>query len=246
MNIKLVTQAELVNILLAVPSQTFISLVSVTEPDLKAKDANKNPNPYMLGRTLADGFDLAKVNKASGTIEYDFDRMVLNRNKKAIIEARIEQGLAPLDEAELTAVASARHEKGETWYQWVYVDGRRTCLVKNKKAIDDPNAKLYLGFVYRSVGSPQFFTLGGEVVATELIRPFESVRKVAENQGLAAEDVVRVVTFELPHIIEIAVGGSRYRVSDTLTSMSQTLRHHVWDIAEQYIGGELRMRNVNG
>lgn len=243
---KLITQAELARILLAVPSQTFISLVSVVEPDLKAKDANKNPNPFMLGRKLDDGFDLAKVNKASGSIEYDFDRMVRNRNKAAIIQERLDANLPPLSEDELFAEADARHRKGDTWYVRVQDGDRRTCLVKNKKSVDDPNASLYLAFAYRSAGTPQYFSLSGESVDYSRIEPFAPVRKAPQNQGLAPEDTVQVVTFELSHIIEIAVGGQRYRLVDTLASMSENLRNRVWEIAEQYIGGELRMRNVNG
>jgi hypothetical protein len=242
MNYDLITVNELRQVLLEVPHQTMISLVSVVEPDLKAKDADKRPNPFMLGARLADGFDLAKVNKVSGSIDYDYNRLVRNRNKAAIIQERLAANLPPLDADALEAEADARHAKGSSWFRYIERDGRKTCLVVNKKS--DDNGAAYLAFAFKSKGQAQFYRLGGQEVAFNDIAPWHKEASAPTNQGLTDGDEVRVATYALESIIEICVNRKRYRLIDTLTTMSQTLRNEVWAIADAYIEGELKMRNI--
>lgn len=242
MSINLITKSELTEILMGVEHQTFISLISVTEPSLKAKDSNKNPNPFMLGEKLADGFDLVKVNKACGTVDFEFDRLVRNRNKSAIIAERLAEGLSPLTAEELDAQADARHRKGNTWYRYLTkADGQRSCVAVHK----DHPSKVYLGFVYRSKGVAEYRHLNGDTVPSEAVAPFAKIASGYQNQGLSEGDEVVVVVFALDSIIEIAINGRRYRLLDTLSEMSQNLRQNVWDLAEDYLHGHRRTNNVN-
>ena len=239
-NIKLINVNELANILLNLSAQTMVSVVTMTQPDLKAKNKDGEPNPFKAGRTLKDGFTISKINKANGTINGDYDQMVINKVKKDIISERIAANQPPLTADELATQAAARPEFGTSWHTRKVEGGRVTCLSVHKKDA----SRLYLGFVYRSKGTSEYISLDGTMVDAESVYPFLSEASDYSNQNTSEGNEVRYVVFALASILEIALNGERYRILDNFANKGETARNNAWQIAEAYLEGQKRMQKV--
>lgn len=237
----LITIDELASLLKSQRKQTMISVVSMTVPKMKAKDANGIRNPFMAGDKLGDGFIIDKINKSNGTICGEYDRMVINKSKAEIIAERAAANLPPLDADTLNAEAAARPSFGSSWHRPLIIDGETTCLSYNPK---EPS-RLYLRFVYRSKGKAEYLSgIDGSSIETEAVSPFLAQASSYANQGLSDGNEVIFVVFALESILEIALNGKRYRILDNFANKERTARNKAWDVAEQYLNGELKMQAV--
>ena len=241
---KLITRNELRTLLLAQTGATIVSLVSVVEPDLRAKDDNGNANPFMAGRKLADGFTIAKTNKATGRIDTDYNREVENQLRKEIIEERMAANMPPLPTNELEAEIEARFRKGESWHRPIMAaNGRPTPLSVNKKDGPNDDGAAYLRIIISAEGDSEFLKYeDGATVPSENVIPFNQKKKPYANQGTKQPRQIR--TYGLENIVEFTMNGERYRVADNFLSRPEAMRHRIWDIAEQYLNGERRMAQV--
>lgn len=239
---KLITRSELRTLLLAQTGATIVSLVSVVEPDLRAKDDNGERNPFMAGLKLADGFTIAKTNKATGRIDTDYNNEVENQLRKEIIAERMAANLPPLPTNELEGEIQARFRKGESWHRPIMAaNGRPTPLSVNKK--DDDDGAAYLRIIVSAEGDSEFLKYeDGATVPSENVIPFNQKKKPYSNQGTKEPRQIR--TYGLENIVEFTMNGERYRVADNFLSRPTEMRHRIWNIAEEYLSGERSMAKV--
>ncbi len=236
---KLITRNELRTLLLNQTSAAMVAIIGVVPPDLKAKDAQGVRNPYMAGRKLADGFTIGKVNKVGGRIGTDYDREVTSQLTKEIEAQRATNGLDPLSPAELEAEIDRRFRAGTSWHRPIFgANGKPTVLSVNKKTDDDGPA--YLRYIVSSEGSPEYLRYeDGGTEPAENITPFRSAPSTYSNQG--ADDPRIFRTYALENIVEIKIGGERYRISDNFTDRPMAMRNRIWTIAEEYVNGDRNM-----
>jgi hypothetical protein len=241
---KLIDRNSLIRLLSAATAQTFISVVSVTEPDMKAKNAEGDPNPYRIGKGKAAVFTISKVSKANGTANGDYEQQVINRAKQSIISDRLNAGLPPLPQAELSRIAAATPDFGTSWHApFINENGERSALSINKK--NPNNGEFYVRFVFRSKGTAEFIdNANGATEPSENVYPFLSESSDYSNQNLPEGEQVRFVVYNVRSIVEIAIGGERYRIIDNFADMAEGTRNKVWDIAEQYLEGQRKMQTV--
>lgn len=243
---KLINRSELRAILLSQTAATIVSLVSVIEPDLRAKDDNGNANPFMAGSKLAHGFTVAKANKATGRIDTDYNREVESQLRKEIIAERMEAGMPPLDPSELETEIESRFRKGTSWHRPIMAaNGRPTPLSVNKKDGDNDDGATYLRIIITAEGDEDCEFLkyeDGATVPSEDIAPFNQKKKSYGNQGTKEPRQIR--TYGLENIVELTMNGERYRIADNFLSLPQEMRNRIWTIAEEYLSGERRMAKV--
>lgn len=234
---KLITRRELQTILLSSVQQTMISMVCVTEPKMRAAG-----NPFRIGRGENAILTIGKVNKVNGTINPNYDRIVLNKHERDIEAERLAEGLAPLSAEELSAAAANRPEFGSSWHTPVLNPwGKVTCLSRKVK---NDGGELYIRFVVRATGNAEYIRYeDGSVVPTDEVTPFLGPHSDYANQNLG-DDAVIFVLYSLENIVEIAIGGQRYRISDNLTSRPMQMRNRVWDTADAYLEGQIKMTMV--
>jgi hypothetical protein len=240
---KITTCQELRTMLLAQTTATIVSIVSVVEPELRAKNDDGEPNPFMAGTKLADGFTIAKTNKAMGRIDTDYNREVENQLKKEIIEERMEAQLPPLDPDEMETEISNRFRKGTSWHRPIMAaNGRPTPLSVNKKNADD-NGPAYLRIIVSAEGDSEYIRYAdGATVDNDSVKPFDQKVKPYSNQGTKEPRKIR--TYKLENIVEIAINGERYRIADNFTSRPQAMRNRIWDIADEYLNKDRSMAKV--
>jgi hypothetical protein len=237
---KLITRNELETLLLGITASTIVSMVCVTTPGMRAKSAEGVANPYRIGVGKNATITLGKVNKVNGNISGRYDRIVENRLSREIEAERAAENLPPLTNDELEEEIQRRFRQGTSWHCPVMDNLEPTCLSVNK---NDLNGERYLRFVFKAKGAPEYIDLeNGNMVANERVNPYLSPVSEYENQGL--EDKVIFVCYKLCNIVEIAIGGERYRILDNFAEKSEALRNKAWDIAEEYLSGERRMAKV--
>jgi hypothetical protein len=240
---KLISRNQLRTLLLGVTANTIISMVVVTEPDTRATGTNGLSNPFKAGRTMKDGLTIGKVTKVNGTIAGRYERVVENRLAKVIEAERAAANLAPLSAEQLEAEIQDRFRKGESWHRPIMAEDGPTCLSVNKKDKGDDGAA-YLRFIFKAVGTPEYLRLAdGTTEPTENVEPYLAPRSDYSNQGLG-DDAVKFVVYGIENIVEIAIGGERYRITDNFTDRPMEMRERIWDIAEAYLIGERSMMKV--
>ncbi|MGE9159687.1 hypothetical protein, partial [Escherichia coli] len=62
-------------------------------------------------------------------------------------------------------------------------------------------------------------------------------------QGLDGDEV-RFICPKLESIIEIAIDGERYRITDNFTAWPIETRTRLWNMADEYVAGEKKMAQV--
>ena len=241
---KLITRNELRTLLLAQTSPTIVSMVCITEPDMRATSKDGEQNPYRIGRGKAAVLTIGKVNKVNGSIAGRYERIVENRLEREIIAERMAANLPLLPPAELEAEIQARFLKGESWHRPIMAADGPTCLSVNKKDADD-DGSAYVRFIFKAKGEAEYLRYAdGATVEAEKVNPYLSERSDYGNQGLSEENKVRFVVYAIENIVEIAIGGERYRIADNFTDRPAEMRQRIWSIAEQYLNGERRMAQV--
>lgn len=242
MSMKLISRNELRTLLLLQTSSAIVSIIGVIEPDMRAKDAEGTANPYKAGRTLDDGFTVGKVNKVGGRIGTDYDKEVSNQLTKEIEAERAAANLPALNAAELEAEIADRFRKGTSWHRPIFSDNDKpTVLSVHKKHGEDGG--FYLRYIVTSEGSPEYLRYAdGGTEPKENVTPFIAPRSEYRNQGATDPRIFRV--YALENIVEIAIGGERYRITDNFTDRPMQMRERIWDIAEQYLSGERKMQTV--
>lgn len=249
--IKSVTRDELRAMLYGITTTTIVSLVSAVEPRCNAKDKDGNPNPYKAGRTMKDGLTITKVNKSNGLIGGKTDeignlyhRMVSNALRKTIIEERIEANEAPLSEEQLAAEIDERFKRGESWFRHLlHADGSPSALVVHKDDTDDGEA--YLRFIFRSKGTAEYLHLkNGSKLSSQQVEPFLQAQRAPKNQGLPEGEEIRFVVYSLASILEIALNGERYRITDNFDAMQPPCREIAVQIADEYLTEQRRLMAV--
>ena len=242
MSMNIITTNELRTILLNVNRTTIVSIVSAVEPRCNAKAKDGTPNPFKAGRTMKDGLTITKVNKANGLIGGKADevgmlyhRMVSNALQKQIIAERIEANLAPLSEIEMDNEISERFRRGESWFRHLMLeDGTPSSLVVHKDDEDDSNA--YLRFIFKAKGEAEYLRLeNGTKLSHEAVEPFLTPSSKPTNQSLNDGDEIRFVVYGLDSILEIALDGERYRITDNFEAMGMACREVAWGIADEYL-----------
>ena len=239
---KIVTLSELRAALLAQTTQTWMSVVSVTSPDMRANNDNGEPNPYRIGKGKNATLTLAKITKVNGTIGGKFAQMVTNRAAADVIRERLTAGLPPLDPDALAAAAAARYEQGESWHVPIRdADGEPTFLSVHRDDADDPEPeRVYLRFVFKAKGVPDWVRVNdGTPVEYPDVAPWIRANRAPTNQDI--ERPVIIATYALSSIVEAAFGGERYRVADVLDGLPAGVRGRVLAVADDYIEGERRM-----
>lgn len=241
---KIITRNELRTLLLAQTGATIVSLVSVVEPDLRAKNDGGERNPFMAGLKLAEGFTIAKTNKATGRIDTDYNNEVENQLRKEIIAERMAANMPPLPTDELEAEIDSRFRKGTSWHRPIMAaNGRPTPLSVNKKDGENDDGAAYLRIIVSAEGDSEYLKYeDGATVATEEVKPFEQKKKPYVNQGTKEPRQIR--TYGLENIVEFTMNGERYRVADNFLSRPEAMRNRIWDIAEEYLSGERSMAKV--
>lgn len=240
---KLITRHELRTLLLSQTSATIVSIIGVTTPDMKAKNAEGDRNPFMAGLKLADGFTIGKVNKIQGRIGTDYNNEVENQLTKEIEAERMAENLPPFSKEELEAEIANRFRKGESWHRPIMAkNGKPTVLSVNKKDNGD-DGSAYLRYVPSAKGEADYLRLeNGSTVDADRIIPFLPPPSKYANQGTEKPRVF--LTYALESIIEIRINKEHYRISDNLTDLSMPMRNRVWEIAEEYFNGERKMSVV--
>jgi len=248
---KLISRKELIERLYNQTTQTIVSMVCVTEPDMRAKAiieavdiAVPQPNPYRSGKGKAAVSTISKVLKVNGKINDRYERVVTNKAKRMIIAEREAANLAPLSPEQLDAAAAAVPDFGESWHTPILdAEGKPTCLSVNRKTPE--NGKVYIRFIFKAKREAQYVNNdNGATEPSENVYPFLSPSSDYSNQNLAEGDEVRFVVYDVANIAEIALGGERLRILDTLAEQSEGMRNKVWAIAEEYLEGERSMSKV--
>lgn len=236
---RLITQAELRAMLLTQTASAMVSIVCATTPKM-----NKTGNPFIIGKGKASVTTICKANKANGNIASRYEKMVENRHAKAIQAERAAAGQPPATAAEVEAIVAERFRKGTSWHRPILdADNAPTCLSVNKSD-DNDNGAAYLRFVFKAKGKAEYFDITtGDVVADDRVNPFLSERSDYANQGLDGNEVI-FVCYSLDSILEIAIDGERFRISDNFTAYPIDTRTKLWDVAEAYIEGEKKMAQV--
>jgi hypothetical protein len=241
---RIITRNELRTLLLAQTAATIVSMVCVTPPDMRANSKDGEPNPYRVGKGKAAYLTVGKVNKVNGNIAGRYERIVENRLEREIISERMTANLPPLPKAELEAEIQARFIKGESWHRPIMADDGPTCLSVNKKDQDD-NGSAYVRFIFKAKGEAEYLSLDdGATVESEKVYPYLSDTSNYSNQGLSEENTVKFVVYSIENIVEIAIGGERYRIADNFTDRPTEMRQRIWDIAEEYLSGDRKMATV--
>lgn len=241
---KVISRQELINRLSEQTEQTFVSMVCMTAPDMKAKNAEGEPNPYRIGKGKAAVSTIGKVTKVNGTVCGRYERIVTNKAKRNIIEQRAAANLPPLAPEQLDAAAAAVPDFGDSWHTAILDEnGKPTCLSINKN--NPNNGKVYIRFIFKAKGEAEYvFEADGATEPSENVYPFLSPSSDYSNQNLADGDEVRFVVYDIDNIAEIAIGGERYRIIDNFADMTEGARNKVWGIAEQYLEGQRKMQTV--
>jgi len=232
---KLIPLAKLHALLLAQTQATIVSIVSCIEPKLKAKDVDKNRNPFMAGLTLKDGFTIGKVNKAQGRVDTNWQNEVKNELTANIEAERAASNLPPLSGDALEAEIANRYKFGTSWHRPIMAGERATALSVNKK--DDDNGPAYLRIVVSAQGSSEYLRYSdGSTVEKNEVQPFE------QDSYSSAPREIR--TYALSSIVEIRINGESYRVIENFMDKPIQMRERVWEIAEAYCNGESKMSKV--
>lgn len=227
----IITLAELRCLLLSIDDATIVSIVSMVEPKLKSKDANGIRNPFMLGRTLSDGFSVVKIGKAVGRVGTNYDNEVENQIRSEIIRNRIDSGLAPLSESDMADEVESRFRKGIGWFRCLYgPNGRRTPLCVHKDDTDDGAA--FFRIIVSHDGKSEFVGVDGSIVDRDSVRPYEAQTNNYANQGVDNPRQIR--TYYLTNILDIAIKGQRYRISDNYERRTNAQNHRAMEIANEY------------
>lgn len=212
-----------------------VSVVAAYVPKMRV-----TRNPFVLGSGENRVVTVIKANKTAGMIGAEYDASVVRRNERTINKERAEQGLQPLEGEALTQEVNARFRRGESWHEpIVTADERITSLSQNKKG----GPERYLRYVRQASGSPEYVMREtGLDVASERIQPFIIEPPSYDNQGLADEDKVRFNVWKLESIIEMAMDGERYRVSDNLQQYPISTRAKLLKIADEFLSGDRDMK----
>lgn len=222
-----------------------ISFISITPPKMKAKDANGTPNPFRIGKGESAHFTFGCVRKQGGIIGADYDTMVENRNEKAIEAERAAANLPPLSDDEMKAEVDARFRKGTSWWRYILKDGKPTVLAVNKNDARGDEGNAYLVFsLPTAVSGTEYVNDEGDSISYDEIAPFMTPPSTYDNQGLKDGEKVEIRTVELSNIIEIVIGGFRYRIIDNLANRPMKLRNRLWEIAGDFFNGDRRMSKV--
>lgn len=216
-------------------AQTIVSIVAVTAPKMLAKDGEGNANPFRIGKGKSAELTISKIVKINGLACPNYDRIVINRNKRDIIAERMAANVAPLSDAELLAEAEIRHQKGESWHVPILDDeGNQTTLCRHKDADDDDDTAVYLRFMLLSKGEAEYRrNADGEIVAKDDVTPFLAASKGGNG----------FLTYSLASIAEIAIGGTRYRIAEN-TAEGSELAEAVTAVADEYLEGLRRLSAV--
>jgi hypothetical protein len=230
-----VSLSDLRGILMGATAQTIVSVVALTEPFMRAKDAEGNPNPFRIGKGKTASMTIRKIVKINGLACPNYDRIVIGRNKRDIIAERIAAELPPLSEMELIAEAESRHAKGVSWHRPILdTEGRQTTLCCHKDAEDDAEAEVYLRFMLLSKGKAEYRRIAdASTVADDEVYPYLS----ASSSGNG------FLTYALSSIAEIAIDGKRYRVAEN-TAEGSSLAQTVAAVADEYLEGLRRLSAV--
>lgn len=239
---KLITRNELQTLLLKQTRATIVSIIGVTPPDMRAKNAAGEPNPYRIGRGENARLTIGKVNKIQGRIGTDYDSEVTNQLTKEIEAERIANGLPTLNADELNAEIDRRFTPGTSWHRPMFdASGKPTVLSVHKK--HGENGGFYLRYMPSAKGEAEYLRLDdGSTVDSEAVAPFLSPTSTYSNQG--AEKPRIFLVYALENIVEIRINGERYRISDNFTDRPMEMRNRIWTIADEYVEGERTMTKV--
>jgi hypothetical protein len=243
-NITLITKSEFVNRMMAQTQQTMVSLVTITTPDMLAKSKDGTANPFRIGKGATAEITVGKVNKVNGTIMGRYERVVTNKAKKKVIAQRIAENLPPLSANELEVAAAAIPSFGESWHTPLRDnDGNPLCLSVNKRTPDDGN--IYLTFILKSKGKAEYLKLNdGTGISSDALSPFLKPPSEYKNQNLDEGEEVIYLAYNIDNIVEIALDSTRYRILDNFADRSQSLRNNAWQIANEYLEGERKLKIV--
>lgn len=239
MDVVNVSMAEFAQALLAQERQTFYSMVSATDPDMIATG-----NPYRIGKGRNAVTTIHKINKVHGSVGADFAQVIVNRAKADVIRERAAAGEAPLSPEALETEAQSRYERGESWHVPLRdANGKPTCLSVHRDDEGNEGARMYLRFIFKAKGVPEWVRKDdGGVVAFDDVRAWIRPNRAPTNQDI--EKPVLIATYALSSIVEASFGGVRYRVADTLASLSEGARATVLGISEDYSAQVRRMAVV--
>jgi hypothetical protein len=239
-----ITLAELRNLFLAQKKQTLMSMVCVTYPSMRASDANGTPNPYRKGKGKAAIVTVSKILKVNGTVGGNFRQMVQNKAKAEIIGERIACGLPPLEADALATEAESRYVAGESWHTPIIDDdGEPTCLCVHKDSEDHDTAAAYVRFVFRAKGEAEYVcNETATKVSSEALAPFLTPPSQYSNQHVERKTII--VTYALASVVEVAMGGQRYRISDTLAALGDDVASATLSVADEFLAASRTMETV--
>ena len=200
--------AELIVRLSSATAQTIIGMSVEIEPKMLAKSIDGTPNPYRIGKGKDAEILVRKAQTVNGLAAPHYNRIVRNRNRKAIIAERIAANLPPLDADALDAEANARHSKGGVWFETIKTaSGEDTTLCRNPKT-----GEVYIRFVLLHKGKAEYRTLDGSTVDAESVKPWLAQSSSYSNQGLAEGEEVIFLVYSMDSIRSISIDGERITV----------------------------------
>ncbi len=234
-----ITRSELRAFLLARTASSMVSLITVTDPDMYvgAKGVRGGPK--------CPKADAIKINKLGVNIAGRYDKTVENALEREIKAERELAQQPPLSADEMAREVMARFRKGESWHRPIFDGDEPTCLSVNKKIQQgaEADAPAYLRMVVQHRGDAVFLDPkdGTEIPKSELsdwLKPPSEYK----NQGLEKPKVF--LCPGLDSIVEIAIDGDRYRITDNFQQYPLPSREVLWNIAEEYLSGERKMTKV--
>jgi hypothetical protein len=200
--------AELIDRLSSATSQTIISMRVEIEPKMLAKSSEGVPNPYRIGKGKDAEILCRKSQTVNGLAAPHYNRIVRNRNRKAIIAERIAANLPPLETEALDAEANARHEKGGVWFETIKTaNGEDTTLCRNPKT-----GEVYIRFVLLHKSKAEYRTIDGTTVDKETIAPWLAQSSSYSNQGLPEGEEVIFLIYKIDSLKSLSIDGERITV----------------------------------
>lgn len=197
----------LIDRLSSATSQTIIGMRVEIEPKMLAKSSEGVPNPYRIGKGKDAEILVRKSQTVNGLAAPHYNRIVRNRNRRAIIAERLAANLPPLDADALDAEANARHDKGGVWFETIKANGEDTTLCRNPKT-----GEVYIRFVLLHKSKAEYRLTDGTTVDKETIAPWLAQSSSYSNQGLPEGEEVIFLVYKIDSLKSISIDGERITV----------------------------------
>jgi hypothetical protein len=182
------TEEQLIERLFCATSQTIIAVRTMIVPKMLAKSIDGVPNPFRIGRGRDASFTIRKSQSLNGLACPNYQRLVLNRHVKV---GSVE---AP--------------DFGESWHE-VITDhaGRPTTLCRHKTT-----GEAYMRFVPLHRGKPEFHTLDGHAVPSDVVAPYLQASSSYANQNLPEGEEIPFIVLKIASLQSISIDNERYEI----------------------------------